>query len=1097
MQIKSLTHFLYNILKSSISKHSLLTLTAVLLAGTVYGQSITVTGTVTEETTGESLPGVNIAVVGTTTGTSSDSQGQYELTAPSANDTLRFSFVGYETTLVPIDGRTAVNVVMAPVTISGSQLVVVGYSTQKKEDLTGSVSVVDLESMNSQPNAQVANQLQGQASGVSVISSGQPGEEPAIRIRGINTFGNNEPLYVVDGVPTQNINDLNNNDIASMQVLKDASAASIYGSRAANGVIIITTKKGQGDVQIDYDAYYGYQVPPSGNVWNILSPQDMANSIWTAKRNAGMAPGDQDWGHVQYGDGNEPVLPDFIDPPGSMASDVDVENYFLDPFYTDPSQTGNFVYITRANKAGTDWFDEVFSPAGHMNHNLAVSGGGDMGNYLFSFNYRDQDGTLMEQRLTRYTVRANTSFRVSDNVRIGENIAYSVSENPQFGTLDEGGPIGMSYREQPIIPVYDVGGNYAGTHAEGLGNPQNPVANAQRTRNNEFTNSRLFGNLFAEIDLWDNRFLFRTSIGGELFSGSGNSFVFPTYENAENTATNQYNADSYYGYNYTWSNTLTYQETFQDVHNVEVLAGTEAYKNSGQNLGGSTQDFFSFDPSFTNLSTGSGTKTNYSSRYEDTLFSLFGRVDYNYDNRYIVSGTLRRDGSSKFLDHQWGLFPSGSVGWRITQEDFFPDVSWLTDLKIRAGYGVMGNQLNVDSNNPFTLFAPNPVTTYYATDGSNSSPQLGFSQSRIGNPDAKWEKNINTNIGIDATLFDGRLEVIADYYQKDIEDLLFNPSLPATAGSASQPFVNVGNMKNKGFDLSVRTFGTLIGEVQYNTNLTFTSYDNEIVKISDDAEFFEQAFNRFGASGIVRNAVGHPVSSYYGYQVEGFWNEQAEIDDANNNAPSGTYQDGIGLGRFRYEDIDGDGEITPDDRTFLGDPNPDFTYGINFGLNYKAFDFSMFWYGSQGNDIWNQVKWWTDFYSNFTGAKSHTMLYDSWTPDNMDASAPILEDATSFSSNEVQNSYYVEDGSYLRLKNLQLGYTLPVDVIQKVGLSKLRIYVQAANLFTITNYSGPDPEIGFNAGGGPDQGGSPTAFGIDEGAYPTHREFIIGINLSY
>ncbi len=1091
MPKKSLTHLFAHFLKSCLSKQTFLTLFVMLLAGSVYAQSLNVTGTVTDETTGESLPGVNIAIVGTTTGTSSDNQGQYELTA-SPDDTLRFSFVGYETRIVPIDGRAVVNVVMSPVTISGSQLIVTGYSTQKKQDLTGSVSVVDLESMNSQPNAQVANQLQGQASGVSVISSGQPGEEPAIRIRGINTFGNNEPLYVVDGVPTQNINDLNNNDIASMQVLKDASAASIYGSRAANGVIVITTKKGQGNVQIDYDAYYGYQVPPSGNVWNTLSPQDMANAVWTAQTNAGQTPS-----HPQYGSGATPVLPDFIDPPGSMEGDVDIEDYTLDPFYTDPSQLGGFVYITRANKAGTDWFDEVFSPAGHMNHNLTVSGGSEMGNYLFSFNYRDQDGTLMEQHLTRYTVRANTSFDVSDNIRVGENLAYSVSENPQFGTLDEGGPIGMSYRQQPIIPVYDVGGNFAGTHAEGLGNPFNPVAIAQRTRNNEFTNSRLFGNLFAEVDLWDNRILFKTSIGGELYSGSGNSFIFPTYENSENTTTNQYNADSYYGYNYTWTNTINYRETFQDVHNVEVLLGTEAYKNSGQNLGGSTQDFFSFDPAFTNLSTGSGTKTNYSFRYEDTLFSLFGRVDYNYDDRYIVSGTLRRDGSSKFLNNQWGLFPAASVGWRITQEDFFPEIAWLTDLKLRAGYGIMGNQLNVDSNNPYTLFAPNPVSTYYATDGSNSNTQLGFSQSRIGNPDAKWEKNINTNIGLDATLFDGRVEIIADYYKKDIEDLLFNPSLPATAGNASQPFVNVGNMSNTGLDLSLRTFGTLTGEVQYNANLTFTSYNNEIKKISDDAEFFEQAFNRFGASGIVRNAVGHPVSSYYGYQIVGFWDDASEIADANASAPSGTYQDGAGVGRFRYQDTDGDGEITPDDRTFLGNPNPDFTYGLNFGLNYKAFDFSMFWYGSQGNDIWNQVKWWTDFYANFAGAKSNTMLYDSWTPDNTNASAPILEAASSFSSNEVQNSYYVEDGSYLRLKNLQLGYTLPADLIQKVGLSKLRIYVQAANLFTITNYSGPDPEIGFNSGGGPDQGGSPTAFGIDEGAYPTHREFIIGINLSY
>ncbi|SMO54972.1 TonB-linked outer membrane protein, SusC/RagA family [Fodinibius sediminis] len=1059
---------------------------ALLLSGTAAAQDAsTVSGTVTDQATGQPLPGVNISVQGTTTGTTTDAEGTYELRVPSLQDTLRFTFIGYEVTTVPIQGRTTIDVQMQPTTISGEELVVVGYGTQRAKDLTGSVSVVDVGQMTQVPETQVAEQLQGQASGVTVLSSGQPGEEPSVRIRGFSTFGNNEPLYVVDGVPTQNINDLNSNDIESMQVLKDAAAASIYGSRASNGVIVITTKKGSGDVQINYNAYYGYQVPQSGNVWNTLNPREMAQSVWTAQRNAG-----QDPSHPQYGSGEDPVLPDFIDPPGAMEEDVDISNYFINPHYTDPSALGNFVYYTRANKEGTDWFDELFDPAGQMNHDLSVSGGSDLGNYLFSFNYLDQQGTLMEQYLKRYTVRANTEFNVSDNIRIGENLSYSVTDNPQFGTLDEGGPIGMSYRQQPIIPVYDVRGNFAGTHAEGLGNPFNPVAIAYRTRNNEYTNNRLFGNMYAEVDLWEDQLTLRTSFGGEYFSGSGHSFNYPTYENSENTTTNQYNASSYYGFNYTWTNTLTYQQDFNDLHNVKVVLATEAYKNKGQSLGGSTQDFFSFDPDFTNLSTGSGTKTNYSSRYEDALFSLIGRVDYNFDDRYMLSGTLRRDGSSRFLNNQWGLFPAGSIGWRLTEEEFFPESDIFTDLKLRAGYGIMGNQLNVDPNNPYTLFAPSNVGTYYDITGSNSSTQLGFSQSRIGNPDAKWEKNINMNIGLDATLFDGRLELNADYYKKDVEDLLYNPPLPATAGSAAQPYVNVGNMTNTGLDASMSLFGNITDDLEYNTTVTFTTYNNEIKKISRDVTYFEQAFNRFGASGIVRNAVGHPVSSYYGYKVVGFWDDEEEI-------ANGPTQDDAAVGRFRYQDTDGDGEITPEDRTFLGNPNPDFTYGVNFGLNFKAFDFSMFWYGSQGNDLWNQVKWWTDFYPNFAGAKSKTMLYDSWTPDNPNASAPILEAASTFSTNEVQNSYYVEDGSYLRLKNVQLGYTIPKDILAPSGISSLRVYVQAANLITVTNYSGPDPEVGYNAGGGADAGGAPTAFGIDEGAYPTARQFRVGISLSY
>ena len=1050
----------------------------------------TVTGSVSDMSTGEPLPGVNISVAGTTIGTSSDAEGQFELNVPSLSDTLQFSFIGYAPLTVPLQGRSTVNVELEPTTISGEELVVVGYGTQQAQDLTGSVSVVDVDKMTQVPDAQVANQLQGQASGVTVIGSGQPGEEPQIRIRGINTFGNNEPLYVVDGVPTQNIKDLNSNDIESMQVLKDAASASIYGSRASNGVIVITTKKGRGDVTVEYGGYYGTQVPPSGNPWNILNSQEMAELTYQAIRNSGNDPSE----HPQYGGGDTPVLPDYIDPPGLSEDQVNLDNYYIDPHYTDPGAPGSFYYITPANKQGTNYFDEIFDPAPVMNHDLSVSGGGDIGNYLFSFNYLDQQGTLQNQFMKRYTLRANTSFNISDNFRIGENISYSVSENPQVAALTEGSAIGFAYRQQPIIPVYDAMGNFAGTQADGLGNARNPVAIRHRTRNNEYSDGRLFGNVFSEIEFLDDRFLFRTSFGGEYFSGSGHSFTFPTYENAENSTVNQYNASSYFGYNYTWSNTLTYTQNFRDLHDVKVVIGNEVYKNKGQSLGGSNQGYFSFDPNFTNLDTGSGTQTNYSSRYEDSLFSLFGRADYNYDQRYLLSATIRRDGSSRFLNQQWGWFPSASVGWRLTNEEFFPEVSWLSDLKVRAGYGILGNQLNVDPNNPHTLYVGSQSWSYYPVAGGDGIQQ-GFQQSRIGNPDAKWEKNINTNIGVDAALFNNRLEITADYYIKEVKDLLYNPEVIGTAGtSASPPYVNVGNMRNSGIDASVGFFGDISENLQYTVDATFTTYSNTIEHIAQGVDYFDQEARRFGGSAIIRNAVGHPVSSFFGYDIVGFWDDQAEIDQANNGAPSGTYQERVGIGRFRYRDVNGDGEITPDDRTFLGNPNPDFTYGLNLGFNYKSFDVSMFFYGSQGNDIWNQVKWWTDFYPGFVGAKSKTALYDSWTPNNKDAKVAILEEDQTLSNNQVPNSYFVEDGSYLKLKNLQVGYSLPTSLLERVGVTNLRIYAQATNLFTATNYSGVDPEVGFYPGTG---GGGSTNFGIDEGSYPSNRQFLLGINISY
>lgn len=1062
------------------------------LSGTAVAQNASqVSGTVTDQTTDQPLPGVNISVQGTTTGTTTDAEGQFELSVPSLNDTLQFTFIGYASATVPIQGRTELAVQLEPTTISGEELVVVGYGTQREKDLTGSVSVVDVESMTTLPETQVANQLQGQASGVTVVSSGQPGEEPQVRIRGINTFGNNDPLYVVDGVPTQNISDLNSNDIASMQVLKDAAAASIYGSRASNGVIVITTKKGGGDVSVSYDGYYGYQVPPSGNPWDILNSQEMADLTYRAINNSGGNPGE----HPQYGGGETPVLPDFIDPTAASEEQVDMSNYYVNPNYTDTDDLNSFYYITRANKEGTNWFDAIFDPAATMNHNVSVSGGGDIGNYLFSANYVDQQGILMEQFNKRYTLRANTDFNINDNIRIGENLSYSVSESPQVSSLTEGSAIGMAYRIQPIIPVHDVMGNFAGTQAQGLGNGENPVAYRYRTRNNESSNGRLFGNLFAEVDFWKDRLMFRTNFGGEYYSGSSHSFTYPEYENAENGTNNQYNADSYYGFNYTWSNTLTYQQDFNERHSVEVVAGIEAYKNKGQELGGANQGYFSFDPDFTNLNTGSGTQTNYSSRYENTLFSYFGRLDYSYDQRYLLSATMRRDGSSRFLNERWGWFPAASVGWRISNEEFFPETSWLSDLKIRAGYGVLGNQLNVDPNNPYTLFTGSQNYSYYPIGGGNSNIEEGFQQSRIGNPDAKWEKNINANIGLDASLFDGRLEVTADYYRKEVDDLLYNPELVGTAGtSAAPPFVNVGSMVNKGVDASVNTFGNIVEDLQYSLGVTFTTYDNEIVNIAQGVDYFEQEARRFGSSPLIRNAVGHPVSSFFGYDIVGFWDSQNEMQEANAEVEDGNYQDGMGVGRYRYRDVNGDGEITPDDRTFLGNPNPDFTYGLNIGFDYKNFDLNAFFYGSQGNDVWNQVKWWTDFYSGFVGAKSKTALYDSWTPENQDAKVPILEETQTLSNNQAPNSYFVEDASFLKLKNLQLGYSIPKSVLADVGISELRIYVQGSNLFTATNYSGVDPEVGFFPGDG---GGGSTSFGIDEGSYPTARKFLIGINLTY
>jgi TonB-linked SusC/RagA family outer membrane protein len=1064
------------------------------LAGAAHAQEFTVSGTVVDSISGESLPGVNVQVIGTTIGTATNTRGQFELELPSPNETLQFSFVGYETKRVPVEGQSELNVQLASETLTGGEVVVVGYSTQQRQDLTGSVDVVNVEDMTAIPAAQVTEQLQGQASGVTVVSSGQPGEEPKINIRGFNTFGNNQPLYVVDGIPTQNISDLNANDIESLQVLKDAGAASIYGARASNGVIVITTKKGRGDLTVQFSSYAGIQSPPDQtNPWNILSPQGMADLRWMALRNSGTA----NPSSPLYGDGDSPVLPDYLQPAGASDGDpgTNPENYYVVPFYTDPSLVNNFNRIVRANKEGTDYYDEIFDSAPMTKNDLTVSGGGDMGNYLFSLGYLNQQGTLMRTNLARYTIRANTQFNVTDNIRIGENLSYSLSDNQQSGTLVEGSAIGMAYRQQPIIPVEDIMGNWAGSFGPELGNAANPVAVRERTRNDDNEEKRLFGNVFMEIDFLDD-FLFRSNFGGDYTSGFYHFFTFPTYEEAENSTVNQYTEGSFNNRSWTFSNTLTYQNTFFDNHNLELLAGTEMFEERTQFVEGAVQGFFSFDPNYTSLTTGAGTRTNTSTATESALFSLIGRLDYDFSNKYLLSFTVRRDGSSKFTRNRFGWFPAVTAGWRVSQESFMDDVSWLTDLKVRGGYGVMGNQLNVDLNNPYTLFGGNQSNTYYDITGSNTSIRQGFTRQRIGNPDAKWERNVNFNVGFDAAVFDGQLEATFDYYEKNVEDLLYNPELPGTSGGAAPPFVNVASMKNTGFDLSLRGQTDLSDNLQISVGANVTSYNNEIVQIAEGFDNFSSQDRRFDGSTIIRNEVGHPVSSYYGYRIEGFWDDEDEITQANNQAAqnegnSGVYQTDAGVGRFRYADINGDNQITPDDRTFLGSPNPDFTYGLNLNLLYRNWDLGMSLYGVQGNEIWNQIKWWTDFYPSFQGAKSETALYDSWTPENTDATAPIQENQGSFSTNGVPNSYYVEDGSYLRVRNIQLGYTLPTRLIDPVGMQRLRIYVQAANVLTLTGYSGIDPEIGEGSGGGS------TAFGIDEGAFAAPRKLLVGVNLTF
>ena len=1042
----------------------------------------TVTGKITDSNN-QPVAGATIAVKGTNFAAQTDASGNFSLSVPGGRNTLTVSSVGFTPQDVNIAGQNTVSLSLQTATSSLNEVVVTGYSAQRKKDITGSVAVVNIKDLKAVPAGSPEQMLQGRASGLNIITSGQPGSGSNIRIRGITSFGNTDPLVIVDGVQAS-LTNINANDIESIQVLKDAGAASIYGVRGANGVIVVTTKKGKaGKATVSYDSYYGTQRPLK-QAFNLLNPQEMADLTWLAYRNSGtdIDPVTGNPVHPQYGKAAKPVLPDYILPNGAFEGDpaVNPNRYNID--FTQPAYQ-----IVRANKQGTDWFHEIFKPAPIQSHTVTASGGSDKSSYLFSLGYFDQQGTLIETYLKRYSARMNTQFNVKKNIRIGENFYAFYRNNPQIGNQGEGNEISQVYRTQPIVPVYDIKGNYGGGAGARLGQGYNPVASRLRSKDNRGNQWDVQGNVFAEADFLKH-FTARTSFGGTLNLGYYYFFGYRTYENAENVGQNSYSENAYYNRNWTWTNSITYSNVFAEKHNVKIFAASEAVENYGRNVGGNRVNLFSNDPNFRNLGNGSPTgQQNYSGAYQNSLFSLIGRLDYSFNDKYLLSATVRRDGSSVFPpEKRYGIFPAVTAGWRISNEQFMKSISWINDLKLRGGYGVLGSQANVNANNAFTLFGGGPGDSYYDISGANTGSSRGFREASIGNPATTWEENRITNIGLDATLFNNKFDISIEWYKKTIKGLLFGQPLPATAGGAGRPTINIGNVENSGIDLNATYRGRIKKDLSYDIGIIFTSYKSNITNIPG---------NYFGAGGsrigdFARNQVGHPIGAFFGYDVAGLFQSAEDV----SKSPT---QDAAAPGRFKYKDVNGDGKISDDDRTFFGNPNPDFTYGLNLGATYKNFDFSAFFFGSQGNDVINYVRWWTDFFPSFQGAKSKDALYNSWTPTNTGAKTPIVENVSNFSNNGIPNSYYLENGSYLRCKSLILGYTVPANSLRRFGIDKLRLYIQGANLFTITSYTGLDPEL---SGAYDDQTGrnSNKAFGIDYGNYPnSQKNYNFGINLTF
>ncbi|WP_026769139.1 TonB-dependent receptor [Asinibacterium sp. OR53] len=1064
------------------------------LASTAIAQNRQITGTVTDAK-GRALQGVSVSVAGTNTFTTTDANGKFTISLKKPDDQVSFAYVGYVTRKVAPGTQSQLSVVLAEDESQTSEVVVTGYTAQRKKDITGAVTVVNAKQLTSVPAASVTQMLQGRAAGVNVGNDNSPGGGTMVRIRGFGTVNNNSPLYIIDGVPTQGtLNQLNPNDIESMQVLKDASSASIYGARAANGVVIITTKKGKpGESNINFDYYTGSQRP--GKMLNLLNTQELGQYLYLADLGAGKNPSvTSPSAQYRFGPNGEETIADYIYPNvfGPLPANYTYTNDINNP------QLGKTAFnITKANKDGTDWQNVIFGPATISNYQLGATGGGKSGRYAISGNYFDQKGILKYTKYKRYSVRANTEF-TKGVMTFGENLTVSYDERQGIDNNNESNPIMFAIRVHPIIPVFDITGGppelggtntspyngFAGSRGSNLGNAPNPFARLYREKDNITKGIHIFGNVFAELQLTKN-LKARSSLGVEINQYNRNEYFHRDIEAAEPRNTNSLNVINSVDRSLTWFNTLNYNKAFGD-HLLNVLVGTEAVKTYAATTVASRSGFAFDDLDYRYLDAGSasGLSNSGAGATRSALFSQFGKVNYSYKSTYLADFTLRRDGSSRFSEsNRYGIFPAFSLGVRLTEFPFMQKLHFVNDLKVRGGWGRTGNQLIPNVYNAYTLYASDPNNNAYDINGTGSSIVGGFSLVQFGNRNGKWETTTSTNVGFDASLLNNQMDVVFDWYTRTTSDMLAQIAMPRTMGTATIPYTNIGEMRNTGFDLGIN-YKNKIGNFRYQVGASISHYKNEVIKLNNDPNATLFGFST-RLPPISATKRGLPIANFYGYIVDGVIKDDAEAATAPK---FGTY---TRAGTFKFRDVNGDGVITAADRTILGSPHPDFTYGLNLNFGYKNWDLTVFGQGSQGNKIFNYVRYWTDF-NTFQGNRSKDILYNSWKKQGDIAKLPRLNsgDATS----QQVSSYFIEDGSYMRIKNIQLTYTIPSSWLKRVGLTSGQIYIQGQNLFTITKYTGLDPDINLRTSGNDNQD---IHMGIDEGAYPVAKSYLVGVRIGF
>jgi len=985
------------------------------ISGNLMAQKISVTGKVTDAANGLPLYGVSIGITGTSLGVISDVDGKFTIQVPSKDAILVFSFVGYKPKQVAVGETKQLNVAMEQEMTELEQIVVVGYGTQRKKDLTGSISLVSTKDIKSLAVPSVSDALQGRAAGVQVISSGVPGSDATLRIRGVGTINNNDPLLVIDGVPVSSgLNTLNMNDVESMQVLKDASATAIYGSRGANGVVIVTTKRGKSDKShLAFNYFFGMQ--NATHVVDMLNASEFAALHNDIMANAGLP---------------------------------------QNPAYANPDELGE----------GTDWLGELFNPAPMQNFSLSYSGGNEKTNVYVSGNYLSQEGIVVNTGYKKLTLQFNSDTRVFDKLKFGNSLTLN-NDIKTSGNYS----IRNAMLALPTQPLFQPNGDYSGPVQQPMwdGDIVNPIGLA-KTVDNSTHGYNLIGSLYGEYEIIKGLKI-KSTFGLQANFWNSRTWA-PDYRWNSSINENSYLYEQYNkNLTWLWDNTVTYEKTINK-HNIAVMAGMSAQENEYHYMNGSKQSFAS---NLTQqMDNGTLQPTLGGSTSSWSLLSYIGRANYTFNGKYLATATVRYDGSSRFGEgNKWGLFPSGSLAWRISDEEFMKSLTFIHSMKIRAGYGVTGNQEIGNYS-----FASALQTIKY---NFNNSIVNAVVPQMMPNPNVQWEEQKQANIGIDASLFKSRIEVTIDAYLKNTDNMLVPMSVPVSTGYSDVyvPYINAGKMQNKGIEFTIDS-RNLTGDFTWNTSFNF-SYNQNVVKSLNDTVPMTS-----GSIGLNYNLAliqaGHPVNEFYGFITEGVFQTQNEVDNHAVQVPGNDPYNRTSAGDIRFKDLNNDGVINDLDRAFTGNPNPTFIFALNNSFTYKGFDLSLFLQGVAGNKILNANRIYTEAMSVAQNQTTETL--NRWTGEGTSNEIPraVFNDPN---KNSRPSDRYVENGSFLRIKNLTLGYTLPASLTEKAHMSSVRVYAAGLNLYTFTRYTGFDPEVGTS--------------GIDNNVYPVTATYSVGINIGF